>query len=147
MVREAIEYVIQQTANEKYDVILGFSQGGTLATALALSGKFNDVQAIVTAGAPYVPDAFEIASTLRAEFNENGPNVECLGLEIPKLHMAGENDALVAADSTRQLCEIGGNGEFILHDQGHLFPTRSARVKEVLDFLEKSLNNGQIRGR
>jgi len=49
--------------------------------------------------------------------------------------LAGETDAMVSLDWTRELVESGGNGEFIVHEQGHLFPTRSARVKEMLDFL------------
>mmetsp|Transcript_1686 Transcript_1686/g.3726 ORF Transcript_1686/g.3726 Transcript_1686/m.3726 type:complete len:236 (+) Transcript_1686:83-790(+) len=138
MVKEAFEYVIQETANEKYDAILGFSQGGTLATALALSGKMNGVRAVVTAGAPYVREAFDVATGLYSESNDN---VENKYLQIPKLHMAGENDALVAVDSTKKLCEEGGNGKFILHEQGHLFPTRSARVKEIMDFLQLSMSD------
>ncbi len=146
LVKEAFDYVIQQTANEKYDAILGFSQGGTLATALALSGTINGVRAVVTAGAPYVGEAFDVATDFYSECSSqcgrdwNGEN---RNLSIPKLHLAGENDALVAVDSTRKLCEEGGNGIFILHEQGHLFPTRSARVKEVLDFLQVSLSDNR----
>lgn len=141
MVKEAFEYVIQETANQKYDAILGFSQGGTLATALALSGKMKGVRAVVTAGAPYVEDAFDVATGL---YSESSVIVENKHLQIPKLHLAGENDALVAVDSTKRLCDEGGNGTFILHDQGHLFPTRSARVKEIMDFLQLSLSDRNV---
>jgi hypothetical protein len=52
-------------------------------------------------------------------------------------------------ESTSELCRSGGSGKLIVHDQGHLFPTRSARVKEVLDFLDVALscrNSGQSDG-
>ena len=132
-VREAFEYVIDQTEKDQYDAIIGFSQGGTLATALALSGALPNVRCVITAGAPFVAEAFEVASELSNSSSLNG-------YHMPKLHLAGETDAMVPADSTRELCEKGGNGKLILHEQGHLFPTRSARVKEILDFLGMALS-------
>ncbi|KAL7428137.1 hypothetical protein ACHAXH_000768 [Discostella pseudostelligera] len=138
LVREAFDYVMQQTEVDQYDAIIGFSQGGTLATALALSGIFPNVQAVCTAGAPYISEAFEVASQLYNNSSSSSSLKD--GYDIPKLHLAGETDALVAVDSTRELCQKGGNGKLILHDQGHLFPTRSARVKEVLDFLGAALS-------
>lgn len=133
-VREAFEYVIQQTETEKYDAIIAFSQGGTLATALVASGAFPNVRALVTSGAPYISDAFDVASDLISNSSTNN------GLDIPKLHLAGETDAMVPVESTRELCEKGGNGKLIIHEQGHLFPTRAARVKEILDFLRLALS-------
>lgn len=128
MVQEAFEYVVDQTKNHKYDAIIGFSQGGTLATALAISGVLPEVKAVVTAGAPHIREAFEVASKLATSQPNNGR-------DIPKLHLAGETDAMVSLDWTKELVLEGGNGKLIQHEQGHLFPTRSARVKEILDFL------------
>ena len=135
LVREALEYAMKQIDREKVDAILGFSQGGTLATALALSGAFPNLKCVCTAGAPYIAEAFDEAAILA---EENGQSFDA-GLRIPKFHMAGENDALVSLDSTRLLCEKGGCGTFVVHEQGHLFPTRSGRVQEVLDFLAQHI--------
>ncbi|KAL3785657.1 hypothetical protein HJC23_001928 [Cyclotella cryptica] len=141
LVREALEYVISQSDTHQIDAILGFSQGGTLATALALSGAFPNLRCVVTAGAPFVAEAFQEAALLTKECGQaHSDSLFDLGLRIPKFHMAGETDALVAVESTRQLCENGGNGTFVMHDQGHLFPTRSLRVQEVLDFLSKHID-------
>lgn len=137
LVREAFDYIMQRTEIDQYDALIGFSQGGTLATALALSGLFPNLRAVCTAGAPYITEAFEVASEL---CNSNSAPTLTNGLDIPKLHLAGERDDLVAVASTRELCQRGGNGTLILHDQGHLFPTRSARVKELLDFLGAALS-------
>ena len=85
-VREAFEHVIRhvESLNEcdggnvavdgrrrrmdddgHYDAIMGFSQGGTLATALALSGVLGTrLRAVITAGAPCVDEALAIASEL-----------------------------------------------------------------------------------
>ena len=133
LVREAFEYVIDQTEKDQYEAIIGFSQGGTLATVLALSGALPNVRCVITAGSPFIEEAFEVASEL-------SNSSSFIGYDIAKLHLAGETDAMVPADSTRELCEKGGNGKLILHEQGHLFPTRSARVKEILDFLGMALS-------
>ena len=58
---------------------------------------------------------------------------------IPKLHLAGSTDTMVPVASTRELCDRGGHGQLLVHDQGHLFPTRSLRVQAILDFLEDAL--------
>ena len=136
LVREAFEYVTEQTKTEQYDAIIGFSQGGTLATSLAVSGVLPSIRVCITAGSPYIPEAFEIATELSKTSTRNG-------LDIPKLHMAGETDEMVPVDSTSELCENGGNGQLIVHDQGHLFPTRSARVREILDFLAVALKKDE----
>ena len=130
LVHEAFEYILEQTDVETYDAIIGFSQGGTLATALALTGSFPNVRKILTVGAPYISDAFEVASELASSKRDFEK-----GLEIPKLHFAGEKDTMVSVDWTMSLCEKAGNGVVLVHDQGHIFPTRAARVKEMLDFL------------
>lgn len=142
LVREALEYTMNQCNREEIEAILGFSQGGTLATVLALSGAFPNLQCVVTAGAPLVSEAFTEAAILAEEFAGSDAITSLYesGLRIPKFHMAGQNDALVSPDSTKMLCEKGGSGTFVTHEQGHLFPTRSGRVQEVLEFLAKHIN-------
>mmetsp|Transcript_5759 Transcript_5759/g.8891 ORF Transcript_5759/g.8891 Transcript_5759/m.8891 type:complete len:270 (-) Transcript_5759:405-1214(-) len=131
-VREAFEYIKKETKGQQYDALLGFSQGGTVATCVALSGILPGVRAVVTAGAPYVEETFEIAQELNQK-------PTCDGLQIPKFHLAGETDAMISVDSTKALCDNGGNGILEVHEQGHLFPTRAAVVNRVLDFLEEAL--------
>jgi predicted esterase len=135
LVREALEYVIEQTDVTDVDAILGFSQGGTLATALALSGSFPNLKCVVTSGAPFVREAFDKAAVLAKECGKQTDE----GLSVPKFHMAGQTDTLVPAVSTQQLCREGGNGTFHAHEQGHLFPTRSEPVQKVLSFLAKHI--------
>lgn len=140
LIHEAFEYISRHIKEEcaQYDAIIGFSQGGTLATALAVSGIIGpNLRAVVTAGAPYNQQVFQIA----LELQSTSPNDVVNGFDnVPKLHFAGSTDALVSMESTSELCRIGGSGELIVHDQGHLFPTRSARVKEILDFLDVALS-------
>jgi predicted esterase len=138
LIQEAFDHVAQETKGQTFDAIIGFSQGGVLATALALSGVVPGVRAVVTAGAPMVEEAFDIAAIMAACADENTFRE---GRNIPKLHLAGETDSMVPVESTRTLCESGGNGEFIVHEQGHLFPTRAVRVNYMMEFLAKSLED------
>lgn len=135
-IQEAFDYILKETNGISYDALIGFSQGGTVATALVASGALPSVKAVITAGAPLVEDAFEVAA---AVLGGSKDGVENGGLAIPKLHLAGEADAMVPVESTRRLCERGGNGKLILHEQGHLFPTRAIRVNHMMEFLEQSL--------
>ena len=135
LVKEGLEYVLQHIADQDkcYDAVIGFSQGGVVATALCCSGRVPSLRAIVTAGSPMVEEAFVVADAMADNNSKDGYQ------KVPKLHMAGETDAMIPVSSTEALCERGGHGELIVHDQGHLFPTRSVRVQAVLDFLEASL--------
>jgi predicted esterase len=133
LVQEAFDYVLQKTKGESYDALLGFSQGGVLATALSLSGAFPDVRAVVTAGSPMVDEAFQVAMDMADEATvENGKN-------IPKYHFAGETDVMVPVESSRTMCEEGGSGVLVLHEKGHMFPTRAQYVNEMMEFLSESL--------
>jgi predicted esterase len=134
LVENAFDYVLKQTEGKHYDALLGFSQGGLLATALAVSGKLPGIQAVLTAGSPYRKAPFDVASAL-ADQTETDK-----GKAIPKLHFAGETDAMIPVESVNQLCEVGGNGEVVVHEKGHLFPTKAVHVNYMLEFLEKSLS-------
>lgn len=138
--RETFDYVCEKTHGRHYDALIGFSQGGTLATALALSGTVPGVKVVITAGAPLVDEAFIVAADIAAS-NYKSDNSAVDRLAMPKLHLAGERDDLVDVELTRALCERGGGGEMVLHEQGHLFPTRAAIVNRVIDFLSKALQD------
>jgi predicted esterase len=137
-VNEAFSYVMEATKGKDYDAILGFSQGGLLGASLVLTGAFPNVKAVLTAGSPYIPDVFECAKSLAADQE----TIES-GLKIPKLHLAGLNDAMVPVESTRRLCDVAGNGRITTHEKGHLFPTKAAHVNVMMQFLEDALQGDQ----
>lgn len=157
-VQETFEYVIQQTQNKNYDAILGFSQGGLLGTALVMTGRFPSVKAVLTAGSPWYHEPFTIAEELARELatseTDESNDDDCdkddqdlrtmkivnRGKSIPKLHFAGETDAMVPTSSVEMLCNVGGTGRVIKHDKGHMFPTKAVYVSEMLDFLDRNLN-------
>jgi pimeloyl-ACP methyl ester carboxylesterase len=91
-IREAFDYILEETKGISYDAMIGFSQGGTVATALAASGALgSSVKAVITAGAPLIEDAFFEVDTILSRNNQNGvmvDNVGGRGWTIPKLHLA-----------------------------------------------------------
>jgi len=130
-VEKTFEYVHDYTKGKHYDAILGFSQGGLLATALALSGDVSgDIKAVVTAGAPYRKDAFEVALARAAA---SATKVD--GKTIPKFHFAAYSDLTVPVKWVEDLSEAGGNGQIVLHEKGHMFPTQASLVGQMMDFL------------
>ena len=139
--KEAYEYVIESTKDKNYDAIIGFSQGGLLGTAMVSLGYFPTVRAVVTAGSPYRTEPFGIIKLMEEQQKEEEKEEEEERNNVPKLHFAGETDSMVPIESTKLLCEHGGNGRIIIHEKGHLFPTKAAYVNEMLDFLKLSLES------
>ena len=67
-VRETFEYILEEAKDQKFDAILGFSQGGLLGTALVMTGRFPSVKAVLTAGSPMYSEPFMVAEQLATEF-------------------------------------------------------------------------------
>ncbi len=133
-VETPFEYIRNHIQDNHYDAILGFSQGGLLATALALSGDVPNLKAIVTAGAPHVEETFQVA------FKRAPDDITIqTGRAIPKLHFAGETDTIIPVERVEKLSHEGGNGKLVLHEKGHLFPTKASDVNEMMDFLDRHL--------
>jgi len=142
-VNEAFEYVIKSTKDKNYDAVIGFSQGGLLGTVMVLMGAFPTVRAVVTAGSPFRQEPFDAADQFILQLEQQQASMfHQRGKEIPKLHFAGETDKMVSVNSVQQLCETGGNGRTIIHQKGHLFPTKAVYVKEMLEFLKMTLDDG-----
>lgn len=144
-VKEAFEYVIESTKDKDYDAVIGFSQGGLLGTAMVLMGAFPNVRAVVTAGSPFREEPFETSSKFLSDLEaDKSLQIELRGKSIPKLHFAGETDQMVPVNSVEKLCETGGNGRVIIHEKGHLFPTKAAYVNEMLEFLKTALDDDNV---
>lgn len=139
-IEKAFDYVMEATKGKRYDAILGFSQGGLLGAALVQTDEFANVKAVLTAGSPYVEDVFGYTRRI-------APSKEAVlkGKQIPKLHFAGETDPIVSVESTRRLSEEAGRGVVIMHNKGHLFPTKAAHVNEMLEFLKNALEEVETR--
>ena len=150
---EAFDHIRQRVRQRRdegkseYCAILGFSQGGTLAASLAVAGIVDivpKVEAVITAGSPMVEEVMEYASSFRRSISEAPiSNIECPVI-VPMLHFAGETDAMVSVESTMKLCKAAGSGEVKVHDRGHMFPTRAADVRVILEFLGHHVDHSEL---
>ena len=143
LMQECFDYVMERTKDQSYDAILGFSQGGLLATALVSSGRMPGIKAVVTAGAPFVQDVWDFCMSPHSAY-DNDKEVDMKaaienGMGIPKLHFAGETDVIIPVEMVQALCDMGGNGELVLHDKVHMFPTKAASVNKMMEFLQEHL--------
>jgi len=143
LMHECFEYVLAQIKDQQYDAILGFSQGGLLATALVSSGKMPGVKAVVTAGAPFVQDAWDFAFSPSSETGDKNPETLMIanGMAVPKLHFAGETDTLIPVERVEELCDQGGNGILVIHEKGHMFPTKAVSVNKMMEFLQDNVGD------
>jgi Serine hydrolase (FSH1) len=67
-VSEGLDFVVQHIHQQPhpYEALLGFSQGGVVATAVACSGRVPGSQAVVTAGSPLIEEAFRVLQEIHA---------------------------------------------------------------------------------
>ncbi|CAJ1932794.1 unnamed protein product [Cylindrotheca closterium] len=142
LMQECFDYVLEQTKDKQYDAILGFSQGGLLATALVSSGRMPGIKAVVTAGAPFVQDVWDFCMTPADgddSVKEETKVAMANGMVVPKLHFAGETDQIIPVEWVQALCDQGGNGELVLHEKGHMFPTKAVSVNKMMEFLQEAV--------
>lgn len=126
---ESLEFLKQVFINqEKFDGILGFAQGGTLASLMTTKG-FNPQFVILISS--YFPraDAFKYMDV---------PN----SISTSSMHIYGKNDILVTPDRSKKLHSIFINGQLIEHEGGHFVPN-SWPFAEMRTFMKQftPLNN------
>ena len=120
---EAMEYVSSYASKHgPFDGLMGFSQGGTVVTALATSGSIP-VRAVLTAGAPHIEEVFESASDYYAATSGDLKGTDA-GLAIPKLHLAGETDSIISVESTDALCREEATANSLYMIRGTYFQPR-----------------------
>jgi predicted esterase len=108
-------------------VVIGFSQGATLAVYLA---ALNLVDAAVTV-APYPVRDPDASARMAAAFAMNAP-------QAPVLAIAGKRDTLVPPCETQTAIEAfcsRGTGDVVLHEAGHVFPSDASTRKTIASFV------------
>jgi predicted esterase len=108
-------------------VVIGFSQGATLAVFLA---ALNLVDAAV-AVAPYPVKDPGASARMAAAFARNAP-------QAPVLAFAGKRDTLVPPCETQTAIAAfrsRGTGDLVLHEAGHVFPSDASTRKTIASFV------------
>ena len=112
-------------ATQGFHFIFSFSQGCALLAEAAAAGildEHSSLQCIVFAGG-LLPSQFTL------------PELPML-TNIQTLHFAGTKDEAVTIATSQQLANIFVNAEFVIHQQGHSFPSRATESQRLIKFLE-----------
>ncbi|KAL1530581.1 hypothetical protein AB1Y20_001481 [Prymnesium parvum] len=113
-----------------FDGILGFSQGATLAAMLCLLPPAPPPVKLVVLVAAFLPQGAD----MRAHFQPRA-------LELPSLHIMGEDDQLVPMASSAAVADCFIGQQTVTHPGGHAVPA-SAPVRNALKcFVEKALSD------
>jgi len=113
---------------QRFDGVLGFSQGAALAAVIAalLERPYLYPDFLVDGKSPHPPLQFCIAVS---GFRLNDPfSLEFLlpSYSTPTLHVLGKTDIVVVEERSRQLIAVSENSRVEEHNGGHFVPSQSS---------------------
>jgi len=132
-------------SKEGFEGVLGFSRGARLTHFIASvhaasNGQiFKNLKYVIIAsgyGGVNMPTHFPPERF--SEFCSGVDFKSIMPLQINSLHIMGAQDRLVPVESSRALLSSYVNPVVDQHDGGHHVPMRSANVKKILSFIDKS---------
>jgi len=124
--------------------IWGFSQGACFAGMLMsmLSDSSKDplgLRKFLSTGEKQgCPMAGVFFGGFKARFEQYQPIYET-GVQVPTLHVVGENDMLVTVERSEGLVEVCENAEVLKHQNGHNIPREAQELERIADFLRKNV--------
>ena len=108
---------------ERFDGILGFSQGAAAAAMLCANVEHPRPKfAMIVSG--FVPRDEKAAERLLAGVKD-----------VPSLHVFGQTDQLVVPERSRALTTLFADATVVAHDGGHMIPSGAAVRRHVVSFL------------
>ena len=88
------------------------------------------------------PMAGVFFSGFKARFEQYQPIYET-GVQVPTLHVVGENDVLVSVERSGGLVDVCEGAEVLKHQNGHNIPKEKDDVERIAEFLRKHLGQGK----
>jgi predicted esterase len=142
-IEESLKYLSELIAKDgPVHAIWGFSQGACFAGMLMamLSEKSTDPLDL----RQYLPKeqrsplAGVFFGGFKARFEQYRPLYE-MGVQVPTLHVMGENDLLVSVERSEGLADICEGMEVLKHQNGHNLPKEKDQVEQIAEFLTKNV--------
>lgn len=119
-----------------FHAIWGFSQGaclaGMLAALLQEKQSGHPLRQLMPADLS-TPKASVIFSGFRARFPQYDSVYEP-GIDVPMLHVIGQDDQLVNSERSEALRRVCSEGQFLKHGGGHNIPKGEVDQKVIVDF-------------
>lgn len=126
----------------QFDGIIGFSQGGTLATIIASlcdrKYAFNGLKYLIIISSPEINHAVLNSSIIKMHNYNN-----CIATKA--IFIIGKSDEWVPSDSTIELSYRYANKVIIYHDGGHYVPSQRCILNQIKEHLDKFMCNDDIK--
>jgi pimeloyl-ACP methyl ester carboxylesterase len=129
--------------------IWGFSQGACFAGMLcALLQSKHATHPLRKHLEPPTDDSVSfgtpLAGTIFAGFRPHVPQFDVLyepGIDVPTLHVIGEQDPLVRSGRSEALLRVCKNNERIVHPGGHDVPKKEADIARIVEFTRRHVRS------
>ncbi|KAF7305765.1 hypothetical protein HMN09_00730200 [Mycena chlorophos] len=129
-VQESLLLLRDVLSTQRFDGIIGFSQGGSMAALLTALPTF-----LVDGMAPHPPFKFCIVlsgAKLRIPLAET---IYADNFDTPTLHVIATNDKVVRGDHSWSLVAASNSARVETHDEGHYVPKSPYWSKLLADFI------------
>lgn len=121
-------------ASQRYDVLLGFSQGSLMACRYVMRHRDCSLKGLILAGTPDPRHVF-VGSALLKEYEQRRSHTEGFLGSLPSLHIVGRKDSIVKPKESEEFAAAcGATAELLQHDHAHSIPMLQAITAAVLTF-------------
>lgn len=125
-----------------FHAIWGFSQGaclaGMLASLLQEKQAAHSLRKLMPVDLP-APKASVVFSGFRARFSQYDSVYEP-GIDVPMLHVIGEDDPLVNSERSEALRRVCLRGQFLKHAGGHNIPKSEDDAEVIAKFMSSCIS-------
>jgi len=136
---QCVEWWSQELSNNRYDGIIGLSQGSAM-TALLISMLKHPER--VPGFTPKKCQPIKFAIFCSGFVSHSSPHKEIYGIpeDLPTLHTVDDRDYVVPASRTIELQKMCKKSLLKRHNEGHSIPVRGSWPKVFKEFILDAVN-------
>ncbi|TFK53922.1 hypothetical protein OE88DRAFT_1654310 [Heliocybe sulcata] len=124
--------------NDRFEGIIGFSQGSTMSVILTALLEKPDVYPpfLVDGKAPHPPFTFCVAISGHLPRSSLLPKLFSTPAKTRTLHIQGTSDDITPKEQNQTLVDVSSvNGKYVTHGGGHVIPTESGWLELIRQFV------------
>ncbi|KAK7460837.1 Family of serine hydrolases 3 [Stygiomarasmius scandens] len=135
--QDTLAYLRDRLSAERFDGVMGFSQGAALAALLSalLERPESYPPFLVDGEPPHPPFKFCIAVSGFKLLDPLSHEIFGSGYATPTLHILGKTDVVVSEERSKTLLEISLNKRLEEHEGGHFVPSKNNWRTFVAEYL------------
>ncbi|THV05713.1 hypothetical protein K435DRAFT_744632 [Dendrothele bispora CBS 962.96] len=139
---DTLAYLRERLRVDRFDGVMGFSQGAGLAALLSALLERPEVYPpfLVDGKPPHPPFKFCIAVSGFKLLDPLAHEVFGSGYSTPTLHIIGKTDVIVTEERAKTLMDISFNKRVEEHEGGHFVPSKSNWRAFVAEYLRSGPN-------